>query len=311
MKRLVAVIAALGCLLALSACGLGAGQGSSEVQLLVTRDFGTKALGQVPPAEATGSETVMRFLQRNFDVKTRYGGGFVQSIDGLAGGRESGRPVDWFYYVNGVEAERGSTSTKLRGGDRVWWDRHDWGATMRSPAVVGSYPEPFVHGIGGKRWPTRVECVKNASKDPCGAVSKRLGDAGVIAGLSLLGTEGGSHQLRVLVGPWADLHDDRAGRLLDAGPQSSGVFAHFIDGGRRLQLLDQRGKVVRTVGPGAGLIAATRFEDEPPTWFITGTDAAGVDAAIQGLDEGALGNHFALAVVDARGVSLPVEPGGR
>ena len=48
----------------------------------------------------------MRLLQRNFDVKTRYGGGFVQQIDGVAGGREGGRRVDWFYYVNGIEVRR-------------------------------------------------------------------------------------------------------------------------------------------------------------------------------------------------------------
>ena len=46
----------------------------------------------------------------------------------------------------------------MRGGDRVWWDRHDWSAATRVPAVVGSFPEPFVHGIDGKRLPVRVEC---------------------------------------------------------------------------------------------------------------------------------------------------------
>ena len=115
----------------------------------------------------------MRLLQRNAKVATRFGGGFVQSIDGLAGGRSAGRQLDWFYYVNGVEASRGAAATRLRGGDRVWWDRHDWSAAMRVPAVVGSFPEPFVHGIDGKRLPVRVECAAPGSA-PCRQVSQRL-----------------------------------------------------------------------------------------------------------------------------------------
>ena len=55
----------------------------------------------------------------------------------------------------------------------IWWDRHDWSATMRVPAVVGSFPEPFLHGIDGKRLPVRVECATPRS-DPCKQVSKRL-----------------------------------------------------------------------------------------------------------------------------------------
>src|SRR3712207_9028518 len=100
----------------------------------------------------------MRLLQRNTRVKTRFGGGYVQAIEGLGGGRERGRPVDWFYYVNGVHAPKGAGATKVRPGDRIWWDRRDWGVTNRVPAVVGSFPEPFVHGIDGERLSTRIEC---------------------------------------------------------------------------------------------------------------------------------------------------------
>jgi hypothetical protein len=311
MRRLAIVLAAIAAVLALAACGVGPGERSNDVQLLVTRDFGTKEIGRVPPAETNGSETVMRYLRRNFDVETRYGGGFVQSIDRLAGGREGGRPVDWFFYVNGVEADKGSTSTKLAGGDRVWWDRHDWGATMRIPAVVGSYPEPFKHGLNGRRWPTRVECVKNGAKDACDAIAQRLGEDGVLAARSLTGTSGGTEQLRVVVGPWEDVRSDYAAQAIDKGPQVSGVYATFTPDARRLQLLDARGEVVRTVGPGGGLIAATRWEDQPPTWFVTGTDAAGVAAAVEAFDEGTLANRFALAVADERGVPLPVGASGR
>ena len=90
----------------------------------------------------------MSLLIRNARVVTRYSGGFVQSIDGVSGGRERGRPVDWFYYVNGSEAPLGAAATVVHPGDHIWWDRHDWSQTDHVPAVVGSFPEPFVNGIG-------------------------------------------------------------------------------------------------------------------------------------------------------------------
>lgn len=310
MRRLVALLGVAAALVA-GGCGVGAGEGSEDVELVVTRDFGASTMSELPPERAEGSETVMRLLQRHLDVETRYGGGFVQTINGVAGGRDDGRPVDWFFYVNGVEADQGSTSTQLHGGDRVWWDHHDWGATMRVPAVVGSYPEPFVSGLGGRRWPTRVECVKNGDKTACEAVSQRLGDLGVVAAQSLTGTSGGTEQLRVVVGPWSEVSSDYAAQLIDDGPQASGVFARFADGGRELELLDERGEVVRRSGAGTGLIAATRWEDQPPTWFVTGTDAAGVDAAVEAFDEASLRRTFALAVLGGRHVPLPVRDAAR
>ena len=62
--------------------------------LTVTRDFGGATLheGTSSRHASPEGETVMRLLQRNFDVKTRYGGGFVQEIDGV-GGRARERPA--------------------------------------------------------------------------------------------------------------------------------------------------------------------------------------------------------------------------
>ena len=79
----------------------------------------------------------MRMLERSFQVTTRYGGGFVESIDGHAG--DSSRR-DWFYYVNGIEASPGAAGTAVHRGDRIWWDLHDWSATDSIPAVVGLVP---------------------------------------------------------------------------------------------------------------------------------------------------------------------------
>jgi hypothetical protein len=247
----------------------------------------------------------MRLLQRNAEVKTRYGGGFVQSINGLAGGRERGRPVDWFYYVNGIEAEEGAADRDVDDGDQVWWDRRDWGAAQRVPAVVGSFPEPFRTGSEGRRRPVRIECSDVQSK-ACDVVYQRFTDLKIVAARGGLGTSGGDETLRVLVGSWAELRDlDRVAETLADGPKVSGVFARFEAGGRRLVTLDSRGRDRRTLGPGTGLIAAGRDGDFPPTWLVTGTDAAGVEAAVLALDESALEGKYALAVSEERGLPLP------
>ncbi len=282
-------------------CGLGPGRGTADVSLTVTRGFGASKLGTARERRVPGSETVMRMLERSFRVKTRYGGGFVQSIDGRSG--DAARH-DWFYYVNGSEAPQGAASTAVHRGDRIWWDLHDWTVTNSVPAVVGSFPEPFVHGIGGKRLPTTVECATDAST-ACSRVSAALKAVGVPVANQLLGAGSGTDSLAVLVGTWRDLRPLIVANLIAHGPSRSGVYARFAGaGGQSLRLLDPRGRVVRTLGSGAGLIAATSDNVSEPAWLITGTDLTGVSAAAAALTPARLRDHFALAV--RGGSDLPV-----
>jgi hypothetical protein len=297
------------CLLAVlvGGCGLGAGdEVSSDVDVRVTRDFGRTSVGHAELGKAPKGETVMRVLTRNFDVKTRYGGGFVQQIGGIAGGREGGRRVDWFYYVNGIEAAVGANERRVAAGDRIWWDRHDWGAAMRIPAVVGSFPEPFLSGENGKRLPVRLDCARGAER-PCNEVATRLKNAGVTAiARSSIGVGAEDGVLRVVVGGWPDVRRDVAAQRIERGPGESGVYARLTPDGRRIVLLDDRGRPVRTLGPGSGLVAATASGDQAPTWIVTGTDDVGVAAAAAAMDEDRLKDRFALAIEAGRGVDLPV-----
>jgi hypothetical protein len=254
-------------------CGLGAGTAPSAVGLVVTRDFGAKVIRSWGAPRKHGQETVMSLLTRNASVSTRYGGGFVQSIDGLAGGHSGGRPVDWFYYVNGIEASKGAASTNVHPGDRIWWDRHDWSATDQIPAVVGSFPQPFLNGSEGKRLPVRVECA-SVSGYACRTVTARLRAAHVLAAVAALGAGvGASKTLRVAVGAWRQIAGVSDVRELSDGPRSSGVYARFSASGATLTLLDQDARPVQTLTAGAGLIAATRTGEDAPVWSVTGTDA--------------------------------------
>lgn len=298
---LVAAIAAA----TAAGCGLGAGPAPGGVQLTVTRDFGARVLSQTSAPKVQGAETVMSLLLRNDKLTTKYGGGFVESIDGLSGGQEvGGDPLDWFYYVNGIEAPKGAAATNVHPGDHVWWDLHDWSQTDDVPAVVGSFPEPFLNGVEGKRLPVRVECAA-AQSDPCRTVIARLRALGVPAAVAAIGSGAEPDALQVVVGRWTAVHGDPSVQSIENGPRASGVYARFAASGQTLTLLDGKGAATGTLTVGAGLIAATKDVEGAIVWVVSGTDEAGVRRAAQAFDTSSLQNHFALAVT-AAGMPLPV-----
>ena len=131
-------------------CGGGAGR-DGEATIWITRERGNHVLlvRQVP-----AGLTAMQALDRVADVRTRYGGRFVQSVNGIGG--SATRQRDWFYFINGYEADRGAAEYRLRDGDVEWWDYRPWTPAGEPLVVVGAFPEPFLHGYDGKRRPTVV-----------------------------------------------------------------------------------------------------------------------------------------------------------
>jgi hypothetical protein len=129
-------------LLALAVTGCGGAREHGTATLWVTRDRGAQVLytGTVP-----AGLTAIQALERKQKVTTRYGGRFVQSIGGVEGSLSKQR--DWFYFVNGIESDRGAAEVRLAAGDVEWWDYRPWsGGSMSVPVVAGAYPQPFVRG---------------------------------------------------------------------------------------------------------------------------------------------------------------------
>jgi len=306
VSRRLGGLGLLATLLVAAGCGLGPGpeQRGSGTELRVTRDFGQQSIASERAASIRQGETVMRLLQSSQKVQTSYGGRFVQAIDSVAGEGPTGRR-DWFYYVNGVEAETGAAERVLDPGDVVQWDFRRWDTAMRIPAIVGAFPEPFRNGIEGKRIPARVEC-EDERGAACAEVKRRLQAQGVIATSAPFGTAAGAKVGRVVVAAWPRARTLRTAAVLDRGPGASGVFARFATDGRRLELLDAGGTPVRTAPPGTGLLAATRQSGGELLWLVTGTDARGVDAAARALDPATLRDAFAVAVEPSGPVRLPV-----
>jgi hypothetical protein len=216
VKRLV--LALLGAA-ALSGCG-AISHGKGEAKLWITRDRGAHV---VLVKKVAAGQTAMEALQDVTDVKTRYGGRFVQSIGGIEG-TLSGRR-DWFYFVNGYEADRSAADYKLHDGDVEWWDYRSWkGAAMHVPVVVGAFPEPFLHGYDGEKRKATIVFDSASLRDEAEALGRmirakkiaqdELADANVLfltrADVPLSAeTKGPGEPVRFVIGPSA------ARRLID------------------------------------------------------------------------------------------------
>jgi hypothetical protein len=146
----VLLLVALALALALAGCGEER-TGSGTASLWVTRDRGAEV---IHAATVPAGISALEALDRELDVETRYGGRFVQAVEGLEG--SLGGQRDWFWYVNGLEGDRSAAEYELRPGDVGWWDYRSWGSVMQVPVVVGAFPEPFLHGFGGEVPPAVV-----------------------------------------------------------------------------------------------------------------------------------------------------------
>ena len=307
-RRLLAALLVAGLAPAAAGCGLGEGneRAGGGATLRVTQDFGHREVGSTRLDSVREGETVMRMLRSDFDVTTRFGGRFVQSIDGLEG-EGSGGQVDWFFWVNGIDADKGAAEWEVLPGDRIQWDRRDWSAAMRVPAIVGAYPEPFANGIEGKRRPVRVECEQVGSA-PCDEARQRLRDQGVSTSGASLGAPGTEAVTRLVVARWPRARVVRGAAGLEDGPETTGVFARFSRDGNSLDLLDEHGETARRVkrGDGVGLVLALQPRAEELVWLVTALDAEGLDAGVHVLDEQKLRDAFAVAVTGDRVEKLPL-----
>jgi hypothetical protein len=144
-----AVVACLGAAV-LTGCGASS-HTKGTASLWITRDRGAHV---VLVRKVPAGQTAMQALQKVAAVKTRYGGRFVHSIDGVSGSLSAQR--DWFYFINGYEADRGAAEYELHDGDVEWWDYRGWKNAINVPVVVGAFPEPFLHGYDGERRKTAL-----------------------------------------------------------------------------------------------------------------------------------------------------------
>ena len=269
--RILAAALAL-CAAAVAGCGLGPGKDEGDVSLTVTRDYGSKVMLQKTDS-IRESDTVIRVLDRNADITTRYGGR-LRPVDRRARRWPERRPPQRLVLLrqrDRVADRLGRVRPLRRRPDLVGLPRLDrrdaraGGGRLVARAVPARLPGAPL--AGDPRLPGRGS---RPAKPPA-SVCRRL--ASPTSGPT-------ADAIEVLVGTWNVVRTNRSAALLAEGPDQSGVFARFV-GTRKplLEVLNQEGQPAGSIGKGGGLIAALRPGDGPPTWVVTGTDAKGVAAA--------------------------------
>ena len=304
--------AAVSIAVAVAGCGVGEGEtDEGSASLRVTRDHGAQVLVEATTSNPSESETVARFLDREADIETSYGGNFVNSVNGISSEMAQGRSLDWYFYVNGIWSPVGAAEARVRAGDRIWWDYRDWTSSYRVPAVVGSYPEPFRSGFDGERWPTELVCLPSAPDATCEEAESRLADAGAdLEVVSSLSDSEPDESLRVLLGAWDEVRADKTARTMEDGPGTSGVFARPIPCGDPDYALEAYDPDADEVGGSydAAWIATLQRNSERPTWVVSASNADRLDEGVALLDEGVLRDRYAVASFDGgEPVSLPAD----
>ena len=278
---------------------------STFSRVVVTTDFGETLLVE-ETLDLPGDITAMEALKQVAKVETAYGGGFVNAIEGVRSEYTSGHKgkADWFWYINGIQAKSGAGEYKLRPGDVEHWDFRDWSFHYFVPAIVGHFPEPFLHGYGGNIAPTVVVYDAGFEEEAEYLIAglEVLGVGQVTSrGVSTLTEEEKKHANLLIIGTEScDLISElNSGRLYDR----AGFFAQLKD--NKIVTYTANGDISAEYGAGWGLIQATQSPwnskgigaCENVVWMVSGTDEAGVEAAVDALLETPEELRFACGVV--------------
>jgi hypothetical protein len=282
------------------------------VTLLITKDFGQQILFK-KQVSINKSTTVIDVLKANVDITTKWDDSYVRAINGFESqnGGISGNNLDWFYYINGICADAGAADYLLRAGEIIWWDYHKWqNAGFANSAVIGCYPEPFLHGYRGKVKTTTIMSSKdnlNLAKE----MEKALKTKGVY---SINTTELDNNWLAktqeptIVIGTWDELKGIEWLDSFNKAYRKTGTSVHFANEG--LELLNYKGDVAQTV-EGAGIIVASGsgLGDDSPLWLVAGTDSEGLQQAIDLLVKtpDKISGIYTSAVISREVIGLPLQ----
>ena len=308
-KPLVLIIMLLLCALALGGC-LSETQGETgekiTVRVVATQDFGQELLFDEMLEVPTGT-SAMAALKWVAEVKTAYGGGFVNAINGVPSQHAEG---DWFVSANGITTNVGAAYT-LHDGDIEHWDFHNWSFRMFIPAIIGDFPEPFLHGYGGRIYPTVIAYEKGLERSAKDLEIglKRLGVTNVSTRNidDLTGSDKQHSNLILVCTADCDLVSE-----LNQVWGRMGFFVHFENGA--MVVYNSKGEATAEYGAGSGVIQATQSPWNPGgigvcqnvVWMVSGIDEAGVKTAADALINGHDQFKYAYAIVVAESNMIKV-----
>jgi hypothetical protein len=255
--------------------------GEIAVKVIVTQNFGYELVLDESVMVGAGANA-LDALEKVATVETRYGGGFVEAINGISSQYSQARVrKDWFFYVNGMSAQVGGLSYKLCHGDVEHWDFHDWSLHAFAPAIVGDFPQPFLGGYQGEISPTII-VYDEGFRDAARVLSGKLDKLGV-------------ENVRI-AGPESSAYSKKDSNLILLGTQDFDLISE-LNGNEKLGFYIQleEGKVVVYDSRGneerheseCGLIQATQNPWNPGgisacenvAWMVSGTNGSQVQNA--------------------------------
>jgi len=279
-------------------------------RVVVTLNYGRKLLvdREVPLNEGSSAMDALKLVA---EVETRYGGGFVYSINGIKSGY-SGRErikMDWFFYVNGFLANEGASSYRVKNGDLTQWDYHYWGFQMFNKAIVGAFPETFSRGYGGKVYPTIIAYEEGFEND-----AKRLGlkleEFSVkvkLRGLDELNREELENSNVILI---STLKPKIASEL-NREHARIGFYLYF--NGNAFVEVSSRGEVLNAYRGHVGVIQAAQnvwnpkgdWACENVIWVVWGLDSEGVKSAVNAILQENFRYAFSILILNGTVVREP------
>ena len=285
----------------------------AQATVVVTQDFG-KQLILEQEIDLEAATSAMAALQTVADVETKYGGGFVSTINGIssecAGVSQS--KTDWFFYTNGVTSNTGAGGYTLRDGDIEHWDFRAWSYHQFVPAIIGAFPQPFQSGYRDRFKPTAV-VHEEAFFAEAEALAEELSGYGVAEITAvrydlLTDAAKGNSNLIIMALP-----DNTLISELNKAHKKLGFYAYFDQ--HELIVLDAEGNLAGKYGTGCGLVQATQNPWNPNgvgsgenvVWMVTGTDENGVRSAAEVLtnNNDELRHAFAVVISDKEVTRIP------
>ena len=284
---------------------------ANQLVLQISRDFGRTVLF-AQTVYYHGNASLLDLMKAHLQVETGYGGSFINSINGLSSssGGFGGARQDWFVYINGICSDVGVQDYDPRNAQVIWWDYHRWKSGPSISALIGSYPEPFLHGYRGNIKPSLI-MVAGGDLSIAGALQQSLKSQDV-AQINITNIDENSLVNRsgptIVVGEWGQLQSLNYLDKFNQAYKRNGTGIHFTDQG--LELLDWNGQVQRSVAESVGVVVASGagLGDDSPLWLVAGTDPIGLQYALDLFkDTGKIKGLYGAAITSGELIPLPLQ----
>lgn len=283
---------------------------NQNVNLIISKDFGSEEVYD-EELEIKKDTSVMEIMEENLEIETAYGGGFINSINGIKSGftdSKDKKKVDWFYYVNGNLSQVGAEDYYLNSEDVVIWDYHDWSGENYISSIIGAYPRNFTNGYDGNILKTELR-YSNKYKEDSKKLSEFLKTQGVegIEEKDLDEKDIENEEVNTIaIGNWDEV--SKISYINDIyNEEVNGLFFKIEDS---IKALDYNKKVSKEYKKGAVIAAIPKgYSTGANLWIIIGNDEKSIEDAVKVLYETPekINGKFAAVVSDNEIVNIPVK----